>query len=127
MRAAFDSVDRFAKKERIEIDGYNRRIDAATSEPEKKALKVRLKHIASKEILKRLTECLVLPSSIRVVNTAQLERLFEREIKKTASGSKDRNAGVTPRDGRNGIFEYAPEASSVIDGTNYRTSGLRIS
>lgn len=127
MRAAFDSVDRFAKKERIEIDGYNRRIDTATSEPEKKALKVRLEHIASKEILKRLTECLVLPSSIRVVNTVQLERLFEREIKKTASGSKDRNAGVTTRDGRNGIFEYAPEASSVIDSTNYRTSGLRIS
>lgn len=34
---------------------------------------------------------------------------------------------MTTREGRYGIFEYAPGASTIIDGTNYTTTGIRVS
>lgn len=125
-RAAYEAIDRVVRQDRLEIERYDRRIAAEANDTVKRSLTRRRNFMASVDALKRLTECLALPSSIRVVNTVQLERPFEKESKREKDGALDRSAGVTTREGRYGIFEYAPGASTIIDGTNYTTTGIRV-
>lgn len=126
LRAACAAVEKVINKDQAEIERYKRQIEIAEEGPYKRALTRRLNGILSEELFKRLAECLALPSSIRVINTIQLERPVDKEEKKTASGRTDLQAGITTREGRNGVFEYAPGASTVIDGTNYMSRGVRV-
>ena len=125
-RAALEAVEKVIKKDQGEIERYQRQIQTSEEGAYKRALTRRLDGILSEDLFKRLAECLALPSSIRVINTTQLERPVDRDEKKTASGRPDPTAGITTREGRRGIFEYAPGASTVIDGTNYLSRGVRV-
>lgn len=126
LKAALEAIEKVVNKDQAEIDRYKRQIEISEEGAYRRALTRRLNGILSEELFKRLAECLALPSSIRVINTTQLERPVDKEEKKTASGRPDMKAGVTTREGRNGIFEYAPGASTVIDGTNYLSCGVRV-
>lgn len=127
LEAAGKAVSRVIDRDRAEIERYDRLIrDKDENSVFRKALQRRRNTIASEDVLKRLTECLVLPSSIRVVNTVQLERPVDETGKTLADGRTDLNAGITSREGKTGIYEYAPGASVIIDGTKCVVNGIRV-
>lgn len=81
-RAAYEAIDGVVRRDRLEIERCERRIDAEANEAAKRSLVRRRNFMASVDALQRFTECLALPSTIRVVNTVQLERPFEKESKR---------------------------------------------
>lgn len=142
MRSADDEV-------RKEIQSFQSRIQEVEAKgPDKerylKGLRRQLDVIAKRDFFSLMAEKLVLPSSIRVLNAVffdpKLDPLLESKKLDSEHAKRNKNStdeqddsyrgnsscGLPSREGRVGIFEYAPGASVVIEGTVHRSGGVMV-
>ncbi len=126
---AADMIFKASKRAADQIEQYRRRKAEANACMKDQAYAASLsrqeRRLENRNLLEYLTEELVLPSSIRVVNTLSFDpKISEAEDDGSKPSSRHRN--LPSRESRTGLFEYAPGASVIISGTNYVSTGVQM-
>ncbi len=130
---AKEMIEKASSHAQTLLERYGRRIAEARLNKNEdayiKSLSYQRERLANRELLEYLTEELVLPSSIRVVNTVAFDPGIPDEKIEGAEKSENHKTKFPnhpSREGRTGIFEYAPGASIIIAGTQYVSGGIKM-
>lgn len=113
-----------------QLERYGRRIAEARLDKNDAAfvnsLTLQRKRLADTELFEYLTKELVLPSSIRVVNTISFDPDPFDENNNNQNNRSKLKENLPSRECRTGVFEYAPGASIIISGTRYVSGGIKM-
>ena len=135
-------LQQLADKWSRDILAYRTKINALQSQGSEGAactsLNLQLLLLSKKDIFDKLVEDLWLPSSIRVTNVTSFNTFRESEEKEyvdnltnKAHSEQEKSSPrqkladrIVTRENHVGIFEYAPDATLIIDGSTYRSAGI---